>query len=100
MGIAYVTEDRRLLGLTLPMSIAANISLPSLRHYLTALGVVRRRDEQATAEDYRERLSIRAPSVWQEAGKLSGGNQQKVVLSKWLNTHPRLLILDEPTRGH
>jgi rhamnose transport system ATP-binding protein len=99
LGIAYVTEDRRLLGLTLPMSITANISLPSLSHYLTPLGIVRRKQEQATAEDYRQRLSIRAPSIRQEAGKLSGGNQQKVVLSKWLNTHPRLLILDEPTRG-
>ncbi len=99
LGIAYVTEDRRLLGLTLPMSIAANISLPSLRNYLTKLGLVRRSAEQATAEEYRERLTIRAPSIYQEAGKLSGGNQQKVVLSKWLNTHPRLLILDEPTRG-
>jgi rhamnose transport system ATP-binding protein len=97
--IAYVTEDRRQLGLTLPMSIAANISLPSLRKYLTALGLVRRKAEQETAEDYRQRLSIRTPSIWQEAGKLSGGNQQKVVLSKWLNTHPKLLILDEPTRG-
>jgi rhamnose transport system ATP-binding protein len=99
LGIAYVTEDRRQLGLTLPMSITANISLPSLRRYLNAWGLVRRASEQATAEDYRERLSIRAASIWQEAGKLSGGNQQKVVLSKWLNTSPRLLILDEPTRG-
>jgi rhamnose transport system ATP-binding protein len=99
LGIAYVTEDRRQLGLTLPMSIAANISLPSLRNYLTALGLIKRKNEQATAEDYRQRLSIRTPSIWQEAGKLSGGNQQKVVLSKWLNTRPKLLILDEPTRG-
>lgn len=99
LGIAYVTEDRRQLGLTLPMSIAANISLPALSNYLTGAGLVRRRAEQATAEEYRQRLTIRTPSVWQEAGKLSGGNQQKVVLSKWLNTNPRLLILDEPTRG-
>jgi rhamnose transport system ATP-binding protein len=99
LGIAYVTEDRRQLGLTLPMSVAANISLPSLNKFLTVLGLIRRKAEQTTAEEYRQRLSIRTPSIWQEAGKLSGGNQQKVVLSKWLNTHPQLLILDEPTRG-
>lgn len=99
LGIAYVTEDRRQLGLILSMSITANITLPKLRDYLTALGVIRGKAEQTTAHDYRERLSIRTPSIWQDAGKLSGGNQQKVVLSKWLNTQPRLLILDEPTRG-
>jgi len=99
LGIAYVTEDRRQLGLTMPMSIAANISLPMLREFLSALGLVRRDEELAVAERYRQRLAIRAPSVRLEAGKLSGGNQQKVMLSKWLNAQPRLLILDEPTRG-
>jgi rhamnose transport system ATP-binding protein len=99
LGIAYVTEDRRLLGLTLSMSITANITLPKLPDYLTALGLIKRGEESKTAEDYRKRLAIRTPSIWQEAGKLSGGNQQKVVLSKWLNTNPKLLILDEPTRG-
>jgi rhamnose transport system ATP-binding protein len=99
LGIAYVTEDRRQLGLSLPMSIVANVTLPMLRSYLTALGLIRRGAEVATAEQYRQRLAIRAPSVQIEAGKLSGGNQQKVMLSKWLNTKPQLLILDEPTRG-
>jgi rhamnose transport system ATP-binding protein len=99
LGIAYVPEDRRGHGLMLPMSIAANISLPVLKRYLTGLGIVKRRDETRTAEDYRKQLSIRTPSVLLEVSKLSGGNQQKVVLSKWLNTRPRLLILDEPTRG-
>lgn len=98
-GIAYVSEDRRSLGLSLPMSIAANITLPTLRRYLNPLGLLRQADEIATAEAYRQRLAIRAPSVAVEVGKLSGGNQQKVMLSKWLNTRPRLLILDEPTRG-
>jgi rhamnose transport system ATP-binding protein len=98
-GIAYVSEDRRGLGLSLPMSIAANITLPTLRRYLNPLGLLRQADEIATAEAYRQRLAIRAPSVAVEVGKLSGGNQQKVMLSKWLNTRPRLLILDEPTRG-
>jgi rhamnose transport system ATP-binding protein len=99
LGIAYVTEDRRLLGLTLTMSITANISLPKLREYLGFFGIINRQREAQTAEDYRQRLAIRTSSIWQEAGKLSGGNQQKVVLSKWLNTQPKLLILDEPTRG-
>lgn len=99
LGIAYVTEDRRQFGLTLPMSIVSNVSLPMLRKYLSGLGLIRRNAEKATAEEFRERLSIRTPSVDVEVSKLSGGNQQKVVLSKWLNAKPKLLILDEPTRG-
>ncbi len=99
LGIAYVTEDRRQFGLTMPMSIVSNISLPMLRNYLSRLGLLKQSDELATAEEFRKRLSIRTPSVGVEVEKLSGGNQQKVVLSKWLNAKPRLLILDEPTRG-
>jgi rhamnose transport system ATP-binding protein len=99
LGIAYVTEDRRQLGLTLPMSIAANISLPRLPAYLNPFGLIRRGMERSSADSFREQLSIRCQSIWTETGKLSGGNQQKVVLGKWLNTNPRLLILDEPTRG-
>ena len=98
-GIAYLSEDRRQLGLSLPMSIAANISLPSLKRYLNRLGLVRTGMERETAEAFRKRLTIRTPSVELPVAKLSGGNQQKVMLSKWLNTHPALLILDEPTRG-
>jgi rhamnose transport system ATP-binding protein len=98
-GIAYLSEDRRQLGLSLPMSVAANISLPSLKRYLTRLGLIRTGLEKSTAEAFRERLVIRTPSVELPVAKLSGGNQQKVMLSKWLNTHPVLLILDEPTRG-
>ena len=98
-GIAYLSEDRRQLGLSLPMSIAANISLPVLRRYLDRFGLIRTGQERRTAEEYRKRLAIRTPGVDLPVAKLSGGNQQKVMLSKWLNTHPALLILDEPTRG-
>ncbi len=98
-GIAYMSEDRRQLGLVLPMSIATNITLPTLKRYLNGLGLVQRQKEKSVAERFRERLSIRAPSVETPVAQLSGGNQQKVMLAKWLNAGPKVLILDEPTRG-
>ncbi|MEX1278882.1 MAG: ATP-binding cassette domain-containing protein, partial [Chloroflexota bacterium] len=67
--------------------------------YLTRFGLIRRAAETAAAREFTERLNIRTPSVEMAVANLSGGNQQKVVLSKWLNTRPRILILDEPTRG-
>jgi rhamnose transport system ATP-binding protein len=99
LGIAYASEDRRKLGLAMAMPISANMSLPSLGKFLKALGLIDRDAELATAEHYRDRLNIRSPDVIIEVGKLSGGNQQKVMLAKWLETKPRILILDEPTRG-
>ena len=99
LGIAYVSEDRRKLGLAMTMSIAANTSLPSLRKFLRRFGLIDRKAEYAMAERYRSQLSIRSPDVSVEVGKLSGGNQQKVMLAKWLETKPHILIFDEPTRG-
>jgi rhamnose transport system ATP-binding protein len=98
-GIAYLSEDRRALGLSLDQSVTANVTLPALRRYVRRLGLVDRRAEAATAERFRERLRIRTPSLEQSVGLLSGGNQQKTMLAKWLNTEPTVLILDEPTRG-
>lgn len=98
-GIAYVPEDRRQHGLVMPFPIVSNISLPTLRRYVNRIGLVDLDREKQTANEFRDRLTIRSESIATAAGKLSGGNQQKVVLSKWLNTRPKLLILDEPTRG-
>ncbi len=99
LGIAYVSEDRRKLGLAMTLPIFANISLASLRKLLGAFGLIDRTAESAMAEGYRQKLDIRAPDTRIDVGKLSGGNQQKVMLAKWLETKPAVLIFDEPTRG-
>ncbi|MBN9044359.1 MAG: sugar ABC transporter ATP-binding protein [Rhizobiales bacterium] len=97
-GLAYVTEDRKKLGLVLGQNIARNISLAHLPG-IGPRGVIDDMRERKVAEGFREQMSIRCHTVHQETGTLSGGNQQKVVLSKWLFTGPDVLILDEPTRG-
>ncbi|WP_137130696.1 multiple monosaccharide ABC transporter ATP-binding protein [Rhizobium sp. FY34] len=97
-GLAYVTEDRKHLGLILAEDIRKNISLANLVG-VSRRGVIDDITEMKVAQEFRARMRIRSHNVYQETGKLSGGNQQKVVLSKWLFTDPDLLILDEPTRG-
>jgi len=97
-GIYLVPEDRRFQGLVLPASVRDNISLPSLDR-LSRLGIVARRQEQELALRMCKQLNVRTPSTSQTVALLSGGNQQKVVLAKWLCRAPRVLILDEPTRG-
>lgn len=98
-GIAYVSEDRRKLGLAMPMPIRANVTVATLRNFLSRWGLLDRAREQETAEAFRKRLNIRTPDVELQVGMLSGGNQQKVMLAKWLNMEPDILIFDEPTRG-
>jgi len=97
-GLAYATEDRKRFGLNLIEDIKRNVSAAALGKLATR-GWVNDNQEFATAEGFRKSMNIKAPSVLSITGKLSGGNQQKVVLSKWIFTNPDVLILDEPTRG-
>ncbi len=97
-GIAYVPEDRHLQGLVMEFSIASNVTLAILDR-VSRLGLIDPRRERKIAGDYSSQLRVRSASVEQLVSALSGGNQQKVVLSKWLATNPSVLILDEPTRG-
>ncbi|WP_419871628.1 multiple monosaccharide ABC transporter ATP-binding protein [Candidatus Pristimantibacillus sp. PTI5] len=97
-GIAYVTEDRKHYGLILIDDIKRNITLTSL-HKISRNGVVNANQEIVEAESFRSKLNIKTPSILQKTGNLSGGNQQKVVLSKWIFAGPEVLMLDEPTRG-
>lgn len=95
-GLVYVPEDRQIAGAILPMSILHNITLASIRSIGNLLN---RTKEEAIAMPLAERLSLRAANLEQNVSELSGGNQQKVVLSKWLATNPKVIILDEPTKG-
>lgn len=97
-GISCVSEDRKRLGLILSKDIKTNITLPSLKA-ISKMSVINENEEIVRSEKLANELGVKTPSIEQRAGNLSGGNQQKVVLAKWLMTNPKVLIMDEPTRG-
>ena len=97
-GVGFVPEDRRQQGLVMDESIARNIALASMRR-LTRAGLLLGRTERSFATDWAERLQVKYSRITSPVTFLSGGNQQKVVLAKWLSRRPALLIVDEPTRG-
>jgi rhamnose transport system ATP-binding protein len=98
LGIAYVPEDRRRHGVILEMPIAANVTLAILKQ-LTGAGLINFGKEREIATSYVEKLGVKTPSIATPAGNLSGGNQQKVAVARWLATEPAVIILDEPTQG-
>jgi ribose transport system ATP-binding protein len=98
LGMGFLTEDRKTQGLVLPLSVQENICLPSIERF-SRLGVVRAGEETQAAAHYLKELRIKATGARQKVMYLSGGNQQKVVLSKWLCCRGNILIFDEPTRG-
>lgn len=97
--LAYVSEDRKGNGLVLIGDIKENMVLPARPQYFSNKGVIKGNEEVLAAQDYKEKINVKASSIEQVVGSLSGGNQQKVVLAKWMLTQPDILILDEPTRG-
>ncbi len=98
-GIAYLSEDRKRYGLTLGMDVEMNMVLAALRKFIGAIGWVKRDKTRSTAKRYVDALSIKTPSLQQQVKNLSGGNQQKVIIGKWLTADTDVLIFDEPTRG-
>ncbi len=98
-GMAFVTEDRRLTGLVPVLSVKFNTIIANMKAYVNSLGLLRHRKISQDVTSYRDKLSIKTPSIDTIIANLSGGNQQKVLVARWLLTSPDILILDEPTRG-
>jgi ribose transport system ATP-binding protein len=98
-GLGYLSEDRKQFGLALNLSVAANTVMASLTNFITPLGLVDEKKSRRVTQEYVDRLRTKTPSIDQQARNLSGGNQQKVVIGKWLVRDCDILIFDEPTRG-
>ncbi|MCR5222486.1 MAG: ATP-binding cassette domain-containing protein [Lachnospiraceae bacterium] len=97
--LAYISEDRKTYGLNLIGDVKENMTIAARPFFFSKRGVINANDEIVAAEDYRKRINVKTNSINQVVGSLSGGNQQKVVVSKWMMTQPDVLIMDEPTRG-
>ncbi len=98
-GICYLSEDRKKEGLILGMSVGSNMTLSNLKKYENGVKRINKAEENTEVEEYIKKLSIKTPSAQQLIKNLSGGNQQKVILAKWIMLSPKVLIIDEPTRG-
>ena len=98
-GIVYISEDRKRDGLVLGMSVKENMSLTALRYFSRAGGSLKHADEQQAVSDFIRLFNVKTPSMEQAIGLLSGGNQQKVVIGRWVYAASQILLLDEPTRG-
>jgi monosaccharide ABC transporter ATP-binding protein, CUT2 family (TC 3.A.1.2.-) len=98
-GIGYLSEDRKRYGLALGMNVEANVVLAAFQKFLGLAGIVNSSKTRVTAQHYVEALAIKTPGLQQRVKNLSGGNQQKVVIGKWLTADTDILIFDEPTRG-
>jgi inositol transport system ATP-binding protein len=99
LGMAFLTEDRKLTGLLLPLSVQENMEIAILDERFVAFGFVKEGPLASTCSDMARKLRVKTPGLFEPVQRLSGGNQQKVLVGRWLLTAPRILILDEPTRG-